>query len=84
MTLEKLQELVNNEEIIYVVQDSKIWRIHTQKDYEATTHGLDNGQRLVPFEPTNAYETAVVAVLAYAKKHNTDIDLKEGGEPNDC
>ena len=78
MTLEKLQELVNNEEIIYVVQDSKIWRIHTQKDYEATTHGLDNGQRLVPFEPTNAYETAVVAVLAYAKKHNTDIDLKEG------
>jgi hypothetical protein len=76
MTLEKLQELVNNEEIIYVVQDNKIWRIHTQKDYEATTCGLDNGQRLVPFEPENAYETALEAVLAYVKKRNTDIDIK--------
>ena len=75
MTLEKLQELVNNEEIIYVVQDNKIWRIHTQKDYKATTHGLDNGQRLVPFDLENVYETAFSAILAYAKKHNTDTDL---------
>lgn len=76
MTLEKLQELVNNEEIIYVVQDNKIWRIHTQKDYKATTHGLDNGQRLVPFDLENVYETAFLAILAYAKKHNTDTDLR--------
>ena len=75
MTLEKLQELVNNEEIIYVVQDNKIWRIHTQKDYEVTTHGLDNGQRLVPFDLENVYETGSAALLAYVKKHNTDIDL---------
>ena len=76
MTLEKLQELVNNEEIIYVVQDNKIWRIHTQKDYEAITCGLDNGQRLVPFDPINAYETGSAVLLAYVKKHNTDIDLR--------
>lgn len=74
MTVKSLQKLVDKEKTIWVITEGKLFEVHTQKDYKATTIGLDNGEILIPFSLKKVYKSALEAITAFVSE-NTIITI---------